>query len=184
MIVNSRTPTSAPAPTDPPLNVIYQKDDPRRRPPKFSTPQDAPSRITDSPRSRTRTSGQEISSTPQDPTTTSGRGSSSSLSPSAQLLQNQQQAQAQAQAQSQSAPHLQSPQPSESLLPPTRPPPPDTPLIDTLPRKKQKHIYSILGGLQSGIRSCLQQAESMQRQLDLLQAALGVGDEGEGEGVV
>lgn len=52
--------------------------------------------------------------------------------------------------------------------------PPDTPLIDTLPRRKQKQIYGIIGGLQSGIRSCQQQAESMQKQLDLLQAALGI----------
>ena len=52
--------------------------------------------------------------------------------------------------------------------------PPDTPLIDTLPRRKQKQIYGIIGGLQSGIRSCQQQAENMQKQLDLLQAALGI----------
>jgi hypothetical protein len=52
--------------------------------------------------------------------------------------------------------------------------PPDPPLIDTLPRKKQKQIYGIIGGLQSGIRSCKQQAENMQKQLDLLQAALGI----------
>lgn len=52
--------------------------------------------------------------------------------------------------------------------------PPDTPLIDTLPRRKQKQIFGIIGGLQSGIRSCQQQAESMQRQLDLLQSALGI----------
>jgi hypothetical protein len=52
--------------------------------------------------------------------------------------------------------------------------PPDAPLIDTLPRRKQKQIFGIIGGLQSGIRSCQQQAESMQKQLDLLQAALGI----------
>lgn len=52
--------------------------------------------------------------------------------------------------------------------------PPDTAFIDSLPRRKQKQIFGIIGGLQSGIRSCQQQAESMQKQLDLLQAALGI----------
>jgi hypothetical protein len=52
--------------------------------------------------------------------------------------------------------------------------PPDTPLIDKLPRQSQKQIYGIIGGLQNGIRSCQQQAENMQKQLDLLQAALGI----------
>lgn len=52
--------------------------------------------------------------------------------------------------------------------------PPDPLLIDILPRRKQKQIYGIIGGLQSGIRSCKQQAENMQKQLDLLQAALGI----------
>ena len=47
-------------------------------------------------------------------------------------------------------------------------------LIDLLPRKKQKQIYGMIGGLQSGIRSCQQQADNMQRQLNALQAALGV----------
>jgi hypothetical protein len=59
--------------------------------------------------------------------------------------------------------------------------PADTPLIDTLPRKKQKQIYGIIGGLQSGIRSCQQQAESMQKQLDMLQASLGIDTEDDKE---
>jgi Protein of unknown function (DUF3716) len=56
---------------------------------------------------------------------------------------------------------------------------PATPLIDTLPRKKQKQIYQIIGGVQSGIRSVRQQTESLQKQLDLLQTVLGIdtGDE-------
>jgi hypothetical protein len=58
----------------------------------------------------------------------------------------------------------------------------ETPLIDTLPRKKQKQIFSIIGGLQSGIRICKQQAESMQKQLDLLQTALGL-DSDEDNGI-
>ncbi|KAG9240222.1 hypothetical protein BJ878DRAFT_308092 [Calycina marina] len=56
----------------------------------------------------------------------------------------------------------------------------DIAIIDTVTRKKQKQIYSIIGGLQSGIRSCQQQAEYMQRQLNSLQAALGI-DAEEGE---
>ncbi len=49
-----------------------------------------------------------------------------------------------------------------------------TPLIDTLPRKKQKQIYRIIGSFQSGIRSVRQQTDSLQKHLDLLQAALGI----------
>jgi hypothetical protein len=61
---------------------------------------------------------------------------------------------------------------------------PATPLIDTLPRKKQKQIYQIIGGVQSGIRSVRQQTESLQKQLDLLQAALGIDtDDGDDEDV-
>jgi hypothetical protein len=39
----------------------------------------------------------------------------------------------------------------------------------------------MLGGLQSGIRSCLRQAESMQKQLDMLQMALGIDAEDDAE---
>ena len=56
-----------------------------------------------------------------------------------------------------------------------------TPLIDTLPRKKQKQIYQIIGGVQSGIRSVRQQTESLQKQLDLLQAALGIDTDDEND---
>jgi len=51
----------------------------------------------------------------------------------------------------------------------------ETALIDTLPRKKQKQIFSIIGGIQSGIRSVRQQTEDLQKQLNLLQEALGIG---------
>jgi hypothetical protein len=47
-------------------------------------------------------------------------------------------------------------------------------LIDTLPRRKQKQIFGIIGGIQSGIRSVRQQTETLQKQLDLLQEALGI----------
>lgn len=106
-----------------------------------------------------------------------------------------------------------SPSPSTQLIQPTHPSPPPyenpyrnnnnlhhpstqpeslhvgighqpTPLIDTLPRKKQKQIYQIIGGVQSGIRSVRQQTESLQKQLDLLQQALGIDtDEDEDEEV-
>jgi hypothetical protein len=48
-------------------------------------------------------------------------------------------------------------------------------LIDTLPRKRQKQIFGIIGGIQSGIRNVRQQTEDLQKQLDLLQEALGIG---------
>jgi hypothetical protein len=63
-------------------------------------------------------------------------------------------------------------------------PHPATPLIDTLPRKKQKQIYQIIGGVQSGLRLVRQQTESMQKQLDLLQAALGIEDDDENDASV
>ncbi|KAN0099655.1 hypothetical protein V8E51_013430 [Hyaloscypha variabilis] len=95
--------------------------------------------------------------------------------------------------------------PSTQLIQPTQPPPyitpyrnlnvaaqpeartvphPATPLIDTLPRKKQKQIYQIIGGVQSGLRLVRQQTESMQKQLDLLQAALGIEDDDENDASV
>jgi len=58
---------------------------------------------------------------------------------------------------------------------------PATPLIDTLPRKKQKQIYQIIGSVQSGISSVRQQTESLQKQLDLLQAALGIDKDDEND---
>ncbi|PBP27582.1 hypothetical protein BUE80_DR001498 [Diplocarpon rosae] len=47
-------------------------------------------------------------------------------------------------------------------------------LIDSLPRKTQKQLYSIIGGLESGIRSQIQQTDNLQKQLDLLRATLGI----------
>lgn len=58
----------------------------------------------------------------------------------------------------------------------------NTALIDTLSKKKQREILGILGGLQSGIRLVRQQTDSLQRQLDALQGALGIDLEDEGEG--
>lgn len=102
------------------------------------------------------------------------RETSTSLSPSTQLLQSFRSPPAEEPAEA---------QPSAVASARSRPvDPPDPPLIDTLPRKKQKQIYSIIGGLQSGIRSCRQQAGDMQRQLDLLQAALGIDTEDDNDG--
>jgi hypothetical protein len=101
-----------------------------------------------------------------------GRDGSKSLSPSTQLIQHTQ------------------PPPCENSYRNTstaaQPEPrnvghPATPLIDTLPRKKQKQIYQIIGGVQSGIRSVRQQTESLQKQLDLLQAALGIDTDDEND---
>jgi len=58
---------------------------------------------------------------------------------------------------------------------------PFTPLIDTLPRNKQKRIFGIIGGIQSGIRSVRQQTNDLQKQLDLLQSELGIDTEDENE---
>lgn len=52
--------------------------------------------------------------------------------------------------------------------------PEPTPLIDMLPKKKQREIFGILGSLQSGIRLVRQQTNSLQKQLDVLQVALGI----------
>lgn len=52
--------------------------------------------------------------------------------------------------------------------------PPETPLIDTFPRRKQKQIYGVIGSLESAIRSNQQQNENLQKQLDNLRATLGI----------
>ncbi len=49
-----------------------------------------------------------------------------------------------------------------------------TSLFDALPRKKQKQVLGIIGGLQSGIRMAKQQTDHLQQQLDALQSALGI----------
>jgi len=102
-----------------------------------------------------------------------GRNATDSLSPSTQLLQSYNTSLVE-------EPPVQSVQGLVSANVPknTKPSePPDTPIFDSLPRKKQKQLYAMIGGLQSGIRSCKVQAESMQKQLDLLQAALGIVDD-------
>ncbi len=59
----------------------------------------------------------------------------------------------------------------------------EAPFFDSLPRKKQKQIFTIIGGLQSSIRSARQQADSMQTQLDLLQEILGIGVDDRNESI-
>ena len=54
-----------------------------------------------------------------------------------------------------------------------------TSVFDNLPKRSQKQIYRTIGGIQSGIRNVRQQTESLQKQLDLLQAALGIDDDDE-----
>lgn len=58
----------------------------------------------------------------------------------------------------------------------------ESPIFDGLPRKKQKQILGIIGGIQSGIRNARQTAEDLQRQLDGLQEVLGIGTDGDDEG--
>ncbi|KAH8784232.1 hypothetical protein F5882DRAFT_439451 [Hyaloscypha sp. PMI_1271] len=49
-----------------------------------------------------------------------------------------------------------------------------TPMIDTLPKAKQRQIFSVISGLQGGI-------DHLQKQLDALKALLGINDEDETE---
>ncbi|KAE9364571.1 hypothetical protein N431DRAFT_421647 [Stipitochalara longipes BDJ] len=99
------------------------------------------------------------------------RDGSNSLSPSTQLIQPTQ------------PPSYNTPYRNTSMAQPEarNVSHPATPLIDTLPRKKQKQIYQIIGGVQSGLRLVRQQTENMQKQLDLLQAALGIDDDDEND---
>jgi hypothetical protein len=43
-------------------------------------------------------------------------------------------------------------------------------MIDTLPKAKQRQIFSVISGLQGGI-------DHLQKQLDALKALLGISDE-------
>jgi hypothetical protein len=98
------------------------------------------------------------------------REPSDSLSPSAQLLQSQQ---------FQGHERLvdnQSNTPRFNAINNSYLNPPSTPLINTFPPKKQKEISGVIADLQSGIKSCQQQAEKMQKQLNMLQSALGMGN--------
>jgi hypothetical protein len=90
-----------------------------------------------------------------------GREATNSMSPSTQLLQQERP------LNTNSVPTQNHQQTSS----------PFTPLIDTLPRHKQKRIFGIIGGIQSGIRTVRQQTDNLQRQLDLLQAEMGIDTE-------
>lgn len=50
-------------------------------------------------------------------------------------------------------------------------------LIDTFPRRKQKQLYSLIGGIESGIRSQRQQTENLENQLENLKEILGIGED-------
>lgn len=93
---------------------------------------------------------------------TQEREPTNSMSPSTQLLQ---------QAPQERAPLHVDPIPPQNFQPTSNSFPP---LIDTLPRHKQKRIFGVIGGIQSGIRTVRQQADNLQRQLDLLQAEMGI----------
>ncbi|KAF4630610.1 hypothetical protein G7Y89_g7534 [Cudoniella acicularis] len=104
-----------------------------------------------------------------------GRDVTTSASPSTQLLQPLPVA-----PQDRPLPSRDNPSHTETPAPAAV----ETPLIDTLPRRKQKQIFGILGGIQSGIRNVRQQADSLQKQLDSLQAALGIDGDDEDGGVM
>lgn len=103
-------------------------------------------------------------------TANSGHADSPSISPSTQLRQSYPQARAYSGYQNSSSTSQ-----VERIVGH-----PATPLIDTLPRKKQKQLYQIIGGISSGLRNVREQTDMLQRQLDSLSAALGI-DEDEGE---
>ena len=83
-------------------------------------------------------------------------------------------------ASSSMSPQIQQTYPAANYLPAgnngavTYAEPEPTPLIDMLPKKKQREIFGILGSLQSGLRLVKQQTNSLQKQLDTLQLALGI----------
>ncbi|KAL3418381.1 hypothetical protein PVAG01_10097 [Phlyctema vagabunda] len=61
-------------------------------------------------------------------------------------------------------------QPGHRQLPAKQPEHPPEPLIDTLPRSKQRQIYGIMSGVQGGINQ-------LQRELDNLKKVLGIQDD-------
>jgi hypothetical protein len=164
---NSFAPANAAREELPLLNYIYRKDAPingtsqlqdttRVSSPASSRPSvDKPWGSAAQNSSRTAISSEHANHSVR-------RDASASMSPSDQLLDQQ---------------HIR-PEPQHSKHADkstgSRPSSRETALIDSLPRRKQTQIYDIIDGLQSGITSCMKQAESMQKQLDTLQMALGI----------
>ena len=163
---NSFTSANAAHQEAPLLNYIYRKDAPVNG---DSQPQDT-TRVLSPASSRPR-----LSAVPK-PISTSfsneyanhamRRDASSSLSPSEQLLDQQ---------------HVRPPEPESphhtkrgDRSNGSRPLAREGALIDSFPRKKQEEIYGIVDGLQSGIKSCLDQAETMQKELNTLRNILGL----------
>jgi hypothetical protein len=197
---NGFIPVNAP-PSDPTigLNQIYKRDNPPNgiKPHPINTQvqvQQMISQANGPPRAELRDAGGTVQQAAEPPiTNTMDRDATESLSPSAQLLHYQELLSPEAEEELtdnvEALAEIPKPRatPKSNARKPRAEPKPkpkspaDTPLIDTLPRKKQKQIYGIIGGLQSGIRSCQQQAESMQKQLDMLQAALGIDTEDDKE---
>lgn len=168
--------TPPPHSDTPPVNYIYQKENAQIIPKPQVVSKPLGPKIT--PVQVNNHSGRhpESAADRRDSKGSRGREATDSLSPSVQLLQPFQSSSEEPKA---PAPQVQGFVPIN--VHPKSSEPPDRPLIDTLSRKKQKQIYGVIGGLQSGIRSCKQQAENMQKQLDLLQIALGIDVEDEND---
>jgi hypothetical protein len=174
----TKSPNSSAAREVPFLNYIYRREVPvngtdrrdaaRVPSPPSSRPKADKPRGPD-PRSAIRTASGGYTEHASHP----ARGGSESQSPSDQLLQQQHSRLAEPEG-SISTKRSDKSAGSQSI---SR----DTPLIDTLPRKKQNQIYGIIGGLQSGIKSCQAQADSMQKQLNTLQTLLGIEVEDDGD---
>lgn len=168
----TKSPNSSAARDEVPfLNYIY-----RREPPVNGTDRHDAPRVPSPPSSRPK-ADKPWGPDPRYPPRTAPRGyteqaSGGSASPSDQLLHQQLSHQLEPEGSSSTKRSNKSaaPQPSSR----------DTALIDTLPRKKQNQIYGLIGGLQSGIKSCQAQADSMQKQLDTLQELLGIEVEDDG----
>lgn len=163
---NSFTPANAAREEAPLLNYIYRKDAPVNG---ASQPQDT-TRVPNPASSRPAISAtQNLSSASfsnEHANHSVRRDASVSMSPSEQLLDQQH-----VRPPELGVPHhsRRSDRSGASRLPAR-----EVALIDSLPRKKQREIYGIIDGLQSGIKSCLNQAETMQKELDTLRNILGL----------
>lgn len=171
---NTFTPANAAREELPLLNYIYRKDTPingtsqQQDMSRVSSPVGSRPTIDRSWRSAAQSTNRPMTSN-EHTNYSAQRETSTSMSPSEQLLEQQ---------------HIRPPEPKQPARARrsdkstgSRPTSHETPLFDSLPRKKQTQIYGIIDGLQGDIKNCLQQAEGMQKQLDTLRNMLGIEEE-------
>jgi hypothetical protein len=168
---SSFTATNASREELPLLNYIYRKDtamngtSQRQDPGRVSSPAHSRPSL-DNPWGSTSHNTARAAASNEHANHSARRDASESMSPSEQLLDQQ---------------HIHPIEPGESRhtrrsdkSAGSRPPARETALIDSLPRKKQNQIYSLIDGLQSGIGHCQKQTVDMQLQLDTLKSILGI----------